>query len=44
MLEQEIPIHVIQEVLGHVNAQTTERYTAIDVRQLKTCALEVPAI
>ena len=41
MLEQQIPITTIQSVLGHVNAQTTMRYTAIDVNQLKQCALEV---
>lgn len=44
LLEQETPIHVIQEVLGHVNAHTTKRYTSIDIRQLKTCALEVPVL
>lgn len=44
MLEQEQSIHVIQEVLGHVNAHTTKRYTAVDIRQLKTCALEVPVL
>lgn len=42
MLENETPIHVIQEVLGHLNARTTSKYTSIDIKQLKTCALEVP--
>ena len=42
MLQQETPIHVIQEVLGHVNSHTTKRYTSVDIRQLKTCTLEVP--
>lgn len=44
MLEQETPIHIIQDVLGHINAHTTTRYTSIDIRQLKTCALEVPVL
>lgn len=44
MLEQETPIHVIQEVLGHVNAHTTRRYIAIDIGQLRTCSLEVTAL
>lgn len=44
MLEQETPIHVIQEVLGHVNAHTTKRYTAVDIGQLRACALEVTAL
>lgn len=44
MLEQETPLHVIQEVLGHVNAHTTKRYIAVDIGQLKACALEVPTL
>ena len=41
MLEEDIPITTIQGVLGHVDIQTTRKYTGIDVRQLKECALEV---
>lgn len=44
LLEQETPIHVIQSVLGHVNMETTQKYTAVDVGQLRECALEVPGI
>ena len=44
MLEEEIPITTIQGVLGHLNIQTTERYTGIDVCQMKKCALEVPGL
>lgn len=44
MLEEEIPITTIQGVLGHLNIETTERYTGIDVSQLKKCALEVPGL
>ena len=44
MLEQEIPITTIQDVLGHINAETTKKYTSVDVQQLKDCALEVPEL
>lgn len=44
MLEEDIPITTIQGVLGHLNIETTERYTGIDVSQLKKCALEVPGL
>lgn len=44
LLEQKTPIHVIQSVLGHMNMETTQKYTAVDVRQLRECALEVPGI
>lgn len=44
LLEQETPIHVIQEVLGHLNANTTKRYISIDIKQLRSCALEVEAL
>lgn len=41
MLDEEIPITSIQGVLGHVNAESTEKYIGVNVRQLRTCALEV---
>ena len=44
MLENEIPITTIQGVLGHMSIETTRRYTGIDVRQLKECAMEIPAL
>lgn len=44
MLEEEIPITTIQGVLGHLSIETTKRYTGINVRQLKECALEVPGL
>jgi len=42
MLEQEVPIHVIQNVLGHTSVNTTKLYTSVNVNQLRACALEVP--
>lgn len=44
MLDKDISITTIQSVMGHVSAESTKRYTAIDYRQLKECALEVPVI
>lgn len=41
MLDEEIPITSIQGVLGHVNAESTEKYIGVNVRQLRLCALEV---
>ena len=42
MLEESTPLHVIQEVLGHLNAESTSVYMGVDIEQLKRCALEVP--
>lgn len=41
MLDEEIPITSIQAVLGHVNAESTQKYIGVNVRQLHSCALEV---
>ena len=40
MLENEAPLPVIAEVLGHQNIQTTKHYLHIDVEGLKRCALD----
>jgi site-specific recombinase XerD len=44
LLEHDVPIDVIQSVLGHVNMETTQKYTAVNVKQLRECALEVPVL
>lgn len=41
MLDEGIPIASIQGVLGHVNANSTQKYIGVNVRQLRSCALEV---
>ena len=41
MIDENVPITSIQAVLGHVNAQSTQRYIGVNVRQLRSCALEV---
>lgn len=42
LLEESTPLHVIQEVLGHLNAESTSIYMGVDIAQLRQCALEVP--
>jgi len=41
MLDEEIPITSIQGVLGHISAESTQKYIGVNVRQLRSCALEV---
>jgi site-specific recombinase XerD len=42
LLEEDTPLPVISEILGHLNMNTTRIYTNIDIKQLKKCALEAP--
>ena len=42
LLEQETPLPIISEILGHLNTNTTRIYTSIDITQLKKCALDAP--
>lgn len=44
LLENQTPIGVISAILGHLNSRTTDVYLKIDLRQLRTCALEVPHV
>lgn len=41
MLDENIPITTIQEVLGQIRAESTQKYIGINIRQLRLCALEV---
>lgn len=41
MLDEEIPITSIQSVLGQINAESTQKYIGVNVRQLRSCALEL---
>lgn len=41
LLEENIPLPVISEVLGHTNTNTTSIYLKIDVNHLRRCALDV---
>jgi len=42
LLEENTPLPVISEVLGHTNTESTSVYLKIDVNQLRTCSLEPP--
>lgn len=41
LLEENVPLPVISEVLGHTNTDTTSIYLKIDVNHLRRCSLEV---
>lgn len=42
MLQNNTPMYVIKEVLGHSNVNTTKMYLNIDIDSLRKLALEVP--
>ena len=42
LLEENIPLSVISEVLGHTAMDSTSIYLKIDVNHLRHCALDVP--
>lgn len=41
LLEENVPLPVISEILGHATTETTAVYLSIDIEQLRRCALEV---
>jgi len=43
LLEENTPLPVISEVLGHTNTDTTSIYLKIDVNHLRHCALDISA-
>lgn len=42
LLEENVPLPVISEILGHSDTRTTEIYLKIDINNLRKCSLEVP--
>jgi len=42
LLENDIPLPVISEILGHSNTNTTGVYLKIDIENLRKCAISVP--
>jgi site-specific recombinase XerD len=42
LLEENTPLPIISEVLGHTATETTSIYLKIDVNHLRRCALDVP--
>lgn len=41
LLEENVPLPVISEILGHADTNTTAVYLSINIEQLRRCALEV---
>lgn len=41
LLEENVPLPVISEILGHASTETTAVYLSISIDQLRRCALEV---
>ena len=44
LLQNNTPLPVISEVLGHSSTETTKTYLRIDMEHLRQCALEVPPV
>jgi site-specific recombinase XerD len=44
LLEKEVPPAIISGVLGHVDSDTTGEYLSVDIRGLRSCALDVPEL
>lgn len=44
MLEESTILPVISEVLGHQNTESTRYYLRIDLKSMKQCILDVPAV
>lgn len=42
LLENEVPLPIISEILGHKDTRTTEVYLKLDITHLRKCCLEVP--
>lgn len=44
LLKKNISIPVISTILGHQSTESTKRYIALDIEQLKKCALPIPPL
>ena len=42
LLEQNTPLPIISEILGHTSTETTSIYLKLDINQLRSCSLEPP--
>lgn len=42
MLEEQLPLPIISEILGHTNTASTSIYLKIDIHQLRNCTLTPP--
>lgn len=39
LLEQETPLAVISDILGHIDTDSTAVYLKVDIQKLRECAL-----
>jgi len=44
LLKKNVSIPVISTILGHKTTESTKRYIALDINQLKKCALPIPVL
>lgn len=44
MLEQNVPLVVISDILGHMDTDSTSVYLKVDAKKLKECCLKVPEV
>lgn len=44
LLEEQVMLPVITEILGHKDTESTKDYLSIDIKSLRKCALDVPAV
>lgn len=44
MLENDTPLAVISDILGHTDTDSTAVYLKVDVKKLKECPLEIPEV
>jgi len=44
MLEQDTPLSVISDILGHADTDSTAVYLKVDIKKLKECCLNAPGV
>jgi integrase/recombinase XerD len=44
MLEQDTPLAVISDILGHTNTDSTAVYLKVDINKLKECCMDTPEV
>lgn len=44
MLEQDTPLSVISDILGHADTDSTAVYLKVDIKKLKDCCLDTPEV
>ena len=44
MLENDTPLAVISDILGHADTDSTAVYLKVDINKLKECCLDTPEV